>query len=86
MLKAWSDEAWDDYAYWQTQDRKTIKKINALIKDIDRNGAAVGIGKPERLKYIDAWSREIDGFNRLMYDVIDSQMFIYSCRGHYEDK
>ena len=51
MNKLWSDRAWDDYLYWQFQDKKTLKKINDLIKDIERNGLSEGIGKPEPLKY-----------------------------------
>ena len=60
MNKNWSDDAWADYEYWQTQDRRTIAKINKLLKDIDRNGTSNGIGKPEFLKYKKAWSRYID--------------------------
>lgn len=59
MDKLWSDDAWNDYLYWQTQDRKTLKKINALIKDIERNGLQ-GIGKAEPLRYRSGWSRRID--------------------------
>jgi toxin YoeB len=85
MNKDWSDRAWSDYEYWQGQDRKTLKKINRLMKDIDRNGVNVGIGKPEKLKYSQGWSREIDDYNRLIYDFIDGRLFIFSCRGHYDD-
>ena len=85
MNKDWSDDAWGDYEYWQTQDRRTLAKINKLLKDIERNGASTGIGKPEFLKYIKAWSREIDEVNRLVYDVVDGRLCVYSCRGHYED-
>ena len=86
MNKLWSDRGWDDYLYWQTQDKKTLKKINDLIKDIERNGVAQGTGKPEPLRYRKAWSRRIDHANRLVYD-IDPQgnLWIISCRGHYED-
>lgn len=59
MDKLWSDDAWNDYLYWQIQDRKTLKKINALIKDIERNGLQ-GIGKAESLRYRSGWSRRID--------------------------
>ena len=86
MNKVWSDEAWEDYEYWQSQDRKTLKKINALLKDIERNGVESGTGKPEFLKHLKAWSRHIDDYNRLVYDVIDGRLSIYSCRGHYESK
>ncbi len=51
MSKYWSDKAWDDYLYWQTQDKKTLLKINKLVKDIERNGLSEGIGKPEPLRY-----------------------------------
>ena len=84
MNKRWEDKAWDEYVYWQNQDHKTLKRINDLIKNIERNGAAVGIGKPEKLRYRDGWSRRIDETNRLVYD-IDEQGYLYiiSCRGHY---
>ncbi|MDY6306200.1 MAG: Txe/YoeB family addiction module toxin [Oribacterium sp.] len=84
MKKIWSDEAWDDYLYWQTQDKKTLKRINKLIKDIER-GSFDGIGKPEPLKYRSGWSRRIDDDNRLVYDIHGDQLEIVSCRGHYED-
>ena len=85
MNKRWEDKAWEEYVDWQTEDKKTLKRINALIKDIERNGAAVGIGKPEKLLYRDGWSRRIDEKNRLIYN-IDEQGYLYiiSCRGHYE--
>ncbi|MBR0290307.1 MAG: Txe/YoeB family addiction module toxin [Selenomonadaceae bacterium] len=84
MNKRWKDEAWEDYVAWQTEDKKTLKRINALIKDIERNGAMNGIGKPERLKYGAGYSRRIDDANRLVYD-IDTQGYLYiiSCKGHY---
>jgi len=62
-----------------------LQKTNKLLKDIERNGAAKGVGKPEYLKYIKAWSREIDEVNRLVYDVVDGKLLIYSCKGHYEE-
>lgn len=64
MNKLWSDRAWDDYLYWQMQDKKTLKKINELVKDIERNG------KPEPLKHRKAWSRRIDKENRLVYNIV----------------
>jgi toxin YoeB len=85
MEKGWSDDAWDDYVDWQSEDRKTIKRINQLLKDIETNGVGVGIGKPERLKHIDAWSRRIDDANRLVYNVEKNELKIFSCKGHYED-
>jgi len=69
MNKLWSDRAWDDYLYWQIQDKKIIKKINELVKDIERNGISSGIGKPEPLKYRKAWSRRINHENRLIYNI-----------------
>lgn len=85
MEKIWSDEAWSDYLYWQTQDKKTLKKINALIRDIERNGSS-GIGKAEPLRYRSGFSRRIDNFNRLVFDIRDGRLYIASCRGHYEKK
>lgn len=85
MNKIWSDRAWDDYLYWQMLDKKTIKKINDLIKDIERNGLSKGIGHPEPLKYRKSWSRRIDHENRLVYNIVDGNLWIISCKGHYED-
>lgn len=86
MNKIWSDEAWDDYLYWQTQDKKTLKRINELLKDIERNGLSRGIGKPEPLRYRKGWSRRIDDANRLIYNFNEKgELWIISCRGHYED-
>lgn len=86
MNKLWTDDGWIDYLYWQVQDKRTLKKINELIKDIERNGPLQGIGKPERLKYRNAFSRRIDHTNRLVY-VLDENgnLVILSCRGHYEE-
>ena len=86
MNKVWSDRAWEDYLYWQVQDKKTLKKINELVKDIERNGLNKGIGKPEPLKYRKAWSRRIDHENRLVYSFSGkNDLWIISCKGHYED-
>lgn len=86
MNKIWSDKAWDDYLSWQTEDKKTLKRINALIKDIERNGLSNGIGKPEPLKYRKAWSRRIDYANRLIYNFDENEnLLIIACRGHYDD-
>lgn len=75
-----------DYLYWQTQDRKTLKKINSLLEDIRRNGVLVGTGKPEKLKNRPEFSRRIDDANRLIYEIDQMQNIkIISCRGHYED-
>ena len=84
MEKIWSDDAWDDYLYWQLQDKKTLRKINSLIKDIERNGFQ-GIGKAEPLKFRSGWSRRIDKENRLVFDIVDGKLYIASCRGHYEE-
>lgn len=77
-------EAWDSYVYWQTQDRKTLKRINDLIKDAQRDPFA-GIGKPEPLKHSlsGCWSRRIDDTNRLVYMVDEETLTIISCRYHY---
>lgn len=85
MRKIWFDEAWEDYTYWQTQDKKTLKKINTLIKDIERNPFN-GIGKPEPLKQdlSGFWSRRIDDTNRIVYRIKDGLLEIISCKGHYE--
>ena len=86
MNKIWSDLAWEEYLQWQILDKKTLKKINALVKDIERNGVADGIGKPEPLKYRKAWSRRIDRENRLVYNIdSDNNLLIISCKGHYKD-
>lgn len=85
MRKIWFDEAWLDYVYWQSQDKKTLKRINSLLKDIER-GNFDGIGKPEPLKgeLSGFWSRRIDDTNRLVYRIVKDQVEILSCRGHYE--
>ena len=84
MDKIWSDKSWDDYLSWQTEDKKTLKRINDLIKDIERNGLSKGIGKPEPLKYRKAWSRRIDQANRLVYNFDDKKnLLIIACKGHY---
>lgn len=86
MNKLWSDRAWDDYLYWQTQDKKTAKKINELIKSIEREGVSEGLGKPEPLKHRKVWSRRNDHEHRLVYRVDDNgYLWIIACRGHYED-
>ena len=86
MRKIWFDEAWDDYIYWQTQDRKTLKRINMLLKDIERENFG-GIGKPEPLKgdMSGFWSRRIDDVNRLVYRINGNVIEIVSCKGHYEN-
>ena len=86
MNKLWSDEAWYEYLSWQTEDKKTLKRINELIKDIERNGLSKGIGKPEPLKHRKGWSRRIDHTNRLIYDIDkNNNLWVISCKGHYDD-
>lgn len=86
MIKAWDDFAWEDYLYWQKQDRKTLKRINQLLQDIDRNGYS-GIGKPEPLKgnLQGYWSSRIDDVNRLVFRIVDNRIEILQCRSHYGD-
>lgn len=83
----WAAEAWEDYLYWQTQDRKTLKRINLLIQDVARNGYD-GIGKPEPLRgdLSGWWSRRIDDTNRLVYRVNNNCIEIAQCRTHYGDR
>ena len=84
MNKLWIDDGWADYLYWQSQDKKTLKRINELIKDIERNGALNGIGKSEALKYRKGFSRRIDETNMLVYAIDENGvLWIISCRGHY---
>lgn len=81
-----SRDAWDDYLWWQGQDKKTLKKINRLLQDIARNGPLTGEGKPESLRYRPGYSRHIDESNRLVYLVDElGNIKVVSCRGHYED-
>ena len=86
MKKIWSDTAWDDYLYWQAQDKKTLKRVNQLVKNIERSNFE-GIGKPEALKgnLSGFWSRRIDDANRLIYRINGEFIDILSCKGHYED-
>ena len=84
MKLLWEERAWGDYLYWQMQDRKTLKRINDLLKDVQRN-AYEGIGKPEPLRenLSGCWSRRIDETNRLGYRIEDGSLYILACRGHY---
>lgn len=81
---AFDPNGWEDYVYWQTQDRKTLKRINILIADILRDPFE-GIGKPEALRHVlsGAWSRRIDEKNRLVYYVTDEHVVILQTRDHY---
>lgn len=83
MILAWTEDAWNDYASWQDQDRKTFRRINKLIADIVRHPLS-GIGKPEPLKWSlqGAWSRRINATNRLIYAVVDDTVSILSVRDH----
>jgi toxin YoeB len=84
--KVWSDKSWENYVYWQEQDKKTLKKINKLITDIERSPYE-GIGKPEPLKHKLSgwWSREIDDTNRIIYRIKNGNLEISQCKGHYND-
>lgn len=86
MKKVWFDEVWVDYLYWLGQDKKTLKRINLLIRDIERGDGSDGIGKPEKLKgdLVGFMSRRIDETNRLVYRVRDGLLEIVSCKGHYD--
>jgi toxin YoeB len=84
MNKLFTDEAWDDYQYWIATDKKILKRINLLIKDIERNPYK-GIGKPERLKanLQGYWSRRIDQEHRIVYAIEDKQIVYISFKFHY---
>ncbi|WP_250505352.1 Txe/YoeB family addiction module toxin [Bowdeniella massiliensis] len=84
MFLVWDESAWDDYLWWQAEDRRTLKRINLLIQDISRNGNE-GIGKPEALKHglSGYWSRRITEEHRLVYKVVGDEIRIASCRYHY---
>ena len=86
MKKLWQDDAWEEYLYWQTQDKKTLKKINKLLTDIDRNGYNC-IGKPEQLKgnLSDYWSVRIDEKNRIVFRIIDHHIEIIQSGTHYRE-
>lgn len=84
MKISFLESGWGDYLYWQNQDKKTLKRINQLIKDIQRNPFH-GIGKPEPLKFdfSGLWSRRINQEHRLIYEVRDEEIIIVQCRYHY---
>ena len=86
MNKVWHGKAWEEYVEWQTDDKKTLKRINELLKDIDRHPFS-GIGKPEPLKGDKQgyWSRRIDEANRIVYKVERDQIIIAQCGRHYND-
>jgi toxin YoeB len=87
MRVIFSKNAWEDYTSWQTEDKKILKKINNLIKEIQRSPYE-GIGKPESLKFDLAglWSRRIDLDHRIVYKIEDNDLLIYACRYHYDNK
>lgn len=84
MKLVWAESAWEDCMWWQAQDRKILKRINALIKDIERNGNE-GTGKPEALRYgfQGHWSRRITDEHRLVYKIVEDEIHIAACRYHY---
>lgn len=86
MNKLFTDAAWEDYVYWQTENRKTLKKINALLNDISRNGNT-GLGKPEPLtgNLSGYWSRRINQKDRLVYGIEENQIIVIACRYHYDE-
>lgn len=85
MKIVWDEGAWDDYLWWQVQDRRTVRRINALIKDIERH-ANEGVGKPEPLKhgFHRYWFRRISDEHRLVYKIAGDEIRIAACRYHYE--
>jgi len=84
MRLIWSEKSWEDYLYWQSHDKKVLKKINTLLKDIKREPFD-GLGKPEPLRYelAGCWSRRITDEHRIVYEVEDQDINIVSCRFHY---
>lgn len=87
MRKIWDDAAWEDYLYWQSHDKNTLKRINRLIQDIERNGYNC-IGKPEPLKHdlSGFWSVRIDEENRIVFRIKNGTLEIWQCGSHYRDK
>lgn len=87
MIKKWYDDAWEDYLYWQSQDKRTLRKINRLLDNISRNGYRC-IGKPEPLKgaLSGFWSVRIDEANRIVFRIQDNVLEIWQCGSHYRDK
>jgi toxin YoeB len=85
MYITFNDTSWNEYLFWQKNDKQKLNKINELLKDISRNPYE-GIGKPEALKhkYIGYWSRRIDEEHRLIYKIIQDESIIYKCRFHYD--
>ena len=86
MKYVFAEESWEDYLYWQQHDKRKLKRINDLLKDIARNHFD-GLGKPEplKIKYAGFFSRRIDDEHRLIYQVKDDEILIAKCRIHYDD-
>ena len=86
MRLLWDERAWEEYLYWQTQDKKTLRRINAILKDIQRS-TFEGIGEPESLRgnFSGWWSRRTDSANRIVYREKDGAIVIAQCKGHYDD-
>lgn len=84
MMLPWTTDAWDDYTYWQNTDKKTLKRINKLLKEITRQPFE-GLGDPEPLKHnwTSYWSRRIDREHRLVYKFTENEITIVQCRYHY---
>jgi toxin YoeB len=84
IMISWTELSWESYLYWQSTDKKIVKRINELIKDIKRNPFD-GIGKPEPLKFdlVGKWSRRINDEHRLVYEVKNGELIIFQCRYHY---
>ena len=84
MILSWAEKAWDDYVYWQATDKKRLKRINALIKDVERQPFD-GLGNPEPLRHnwTGYWSRRIDREHRLVYKITKKSIVIVQCRYHY---
>ncbi len=85
MNKLFSDDAWNDYLYWQQNDKAKLKRINKLIQSIERDGYSKGMGKPEALRHnlSGYWSRRINDEHRIVYKIVDNNLYIASCRDHY---
>lgn len=86
MRLLWYERAWEEYLYWQAQDKKTLRRINLLLRDMQRSPFE-GVGDPEPLKgnYSGWWSRRIDGANRIVYREKDGAIIVAQCRGHYDN-
>lgn len=87
MILSWTDDGWDDYMYWHDEgDKRKIKRINKLIKDMKRHPFE-GLGKPEPLKHelSGKWSRKIDAKDRIIYAYLNKELIVYSCKDHYDD-